>query len=95
MNANPNIDQDSATEIPGTNFPNKTDITTHKVRFTFLQDKSGSILTAKEVTLPELQEMVLAAKEATKSDLPWLKGSVRRQSLAQGQPQARQKRYRV
>jgi hypothetical protein len=75
MNANPNIDQDSATEIPGANFPNKTDITTHKVRFTFLQDKSGSSLTATDVTLPELREMILAAKAGTKDDLPWLKGA--------------------
>jgi hypothetical protein len=61
--------------IPGADAPNKTDINTHKVHFTFLQDKSGSSLTAKDVTLPKLREMILAVKGATKSDLPWLKGA--------------------
>jgi hypothetical protein len=75
MNANPKFDQAGATEIPGAGMPNKTDITTHKVRFTFLQDKSGSSLTGRDVTLPELQGMILAAKAGTKDDLPWLKGA--------------------
>jgi len=75
MNAHTTVDPADATEIPGANTPNKTDITTHKVRFTFLRDKSGSNLTAKDVTLPELREMILAAKAGTKSELPWLKGA--------------------
>jgi hypothetical protein len=75
MNAHTVVDTINATEIPGANSPNKTDITTHKVRFTFLRDKSGSILTAKDVTLPELREMILEAKAGTKGDLPWLKGA--------------------
>jgi hypothetical protein len=65
----------SEQSIPGADTPNKTDVTTHKIRFTFLQDKSGSSLVAKEVTLPELRDIVLTVKAASKDGLPWLKGA--------------------
>jgi hypothetical protein len=75
MNANPSFDQDSATEIPGAGAPNKTDITTHKVSFTFFQNEYASSLTTGSMTLPGLRDLILATKDKTKSALPWLKGA--------------------
>jgi predicted P-loop ATPase len=68
------IDQAGAEPIASP-IQNKTDITTHKVRVTFLPTKSGSTMAAREVTLAELRDLILVAKGKTKSSLPWLKGA--------------------
>jgi hypothetical protein len=75
MNANPKFDQASATEIPGADTPNKTDIAGHKVSFTFFENEYASSLTVKAMTLPDLRELILATKGPTKSALRWLKGA--------------------
>jgi hypothetical protein len=70
-----NIDQDSATEIPGADMPNKTDIATHKISLTFFRDEYAKSLTVKSMTLPRLRDEILATKGPTKAAMPWLKGA--------------------
>src|SRR6266850_7845780 len=65
----------AAAEAIASPIANKTDIATHKISITFLQDKSGSSMAAKAMTLPELRDLILTTKGATKDDLPWLKGA--------------------
>ena len=55
--------------------PNKTDIATHKVSFTFFPNQYASSLTVRSMTLPELRDLILTTKGKTKGDLPWLKGA--------------------
>lgn len=80
------IDTTNATSIPATDPAvgfqaaakakgNATDIATHKVPVTFLQDESGSSMNVKEMTLPELSALILETEGATKSKLGWLKGA--------------------
>ena len=54
---------------------NDTDIATHKIHVTFFKNEYASTLTTKELTLPELQNIILAASGPTKEALPWLKGA--------------------
>ena len=63
------IDTTNATSIPATDPAvgfqaaakakgNATDIATHKVPVTFLQDEFGSSMNVKEMTLPELSALI-------------------------------------
>jgi hypothetical protein len=44
-----------------------------KFRITFFADYSASSLTAKEMSLGELRDLILATSAPTKDELPWLK----------------------
>jgi hypothetical protein len=52
-----------------------TDINAHKLHVTFFSDVYAKTLTTKSLTLPELRDLILAARAPIKDDLPWLKGA--------------------
>ena len=55
--------------------PRKADINSHKVGITFFQNEFASSLTERAMTLPELRDLILVTKGASKGALPWLKGA--------------------
>jgi hypothetical protein len=52
-----------------------TDINFHKIHVTFFYNAFASEALAKNLTLPELCDLILQTKGKTKSALPWLKGA--------------------
>jgi hypothetical protein len=49
------------------------DVTTHKIHVTFFKDAFAKTLSVKEMTLPELRDLILSTKGESKGKLPWLK----------------------
>jgi hypothetical protein len=51
------------------------DVALHKIHVTFFKNEFASTLTTMDMTLPELRDLILKTKGATKGALPWLKGA--------------------
>jgi hypothetical protein len=57
------------------NINGPVDLDIHTFPVTFFQDEYASSLTTKNMTLPDLRNLILETKASTKSALPWLKGA--------------------